>query len=567
MPTISGNLNLVTDRPVDSISEVWVRARETRGQGDGLIVGVNDRVAVTDGAIEFTALPGAAVLVLVQNGMPLETLPMVIGDEAQQSLRLVVQAGEVAGAADKGVIEQLAAEVAANTARTEKYRTEAAASASAAQASQSAASKSASNAKTSETNANTSETNANAHRAAAAEQATAASQSATQAGAARDAAKQSQSAAKTSETNAASHEQAAATSESNAAVHETNAGASAAAAASSATEAAGHADRAEIAADPDNLRDEVTQRFADLVDGAPEDLDTIREIAEYAQANRDITDQLNAAIGNKANKSHAHAIGEVTGLNDALNGKADKSHTHTWSSISGRPDIPVIDVGYRIRWADHTPDLYPAGVSVSMSATDQGWGTALAAGNPDYVDDGFVVILTIRNGRYARSAYQMVFSYTVLARPVYIRKYNDEESGWSNFRKLSDDGHKHTIEQVTGLQSELDSRPSAQIRWSYYGRADSSASNWVFTPIPLPGTPNVTNGNQRITPGESGIWEIHLKCSDPDRQVEIFTSKGSVQGKGSCFTIVNLDASDYITSYRYGAADGAKIVLEITKLD
>ena len=567
MPTISGNLNLVTDRPVDSISEVWVRARETRGQGDGLTVGVNDRVSVTDGAVEFTAVPGAAVLVLVQNGMPLETLPMVIGDEAQQSLRLVVQAGEVAGAADKGVIEQLAAEVAANTARTEKYRTEAAASASAAQASQSAASKSASNAKTSETNANTSETNANAHRAAAAEQATAASQSATQAGAARDAAKQSQSAAKTSETNAASHEQAAATSESNAAVHETNAGESATAAASSATEAAGHADRAEIAADPDNLRDEVTQRFADLVDGAPEDLDTIREIAEYAQANRDITDQLNAAIGNKANKSHAHAIGEVTGLNDALNGKADKSHTHAWSSISGRPDIPVIDVGYRIRWADHTPDLYPAGVSVSMSATDQGWGTALAAGNPDYVDDGFVVILTIRNGRYAQSAYQMVFSYTVLARPVYIRKYNGEESGWSNFRKLSDDGHKHTISQVTGLQSELDSRPRTQDRWSYYGRTDSSESNWVFTPIPLPGTPNVTNGNQRITPGVSGIWEIHLKCSDPDRQVEIFTSKGSIQGTGSCFIVLNLDASDYITSYRYGAADGAKIVLEITKLD
>lgn len=162
MPTISGKLNLVTDRPVDSISEVWVRARETRGQGDGLTVGVNDRVAVTDGAVEFTAVPGAAVLVLVQNGMPLETLPMVIGDEAQQSLRLVVQAGEVAGAADKGVIEQLAAEIAANVTRAEKYRTEAAASASAAQASQSAASKSASNAKTSETKAKTSETNAKA---------------------------------------------------------------------------------------------------------------------------------------------------------------------------------------------------------------------------------------------------------------------------------------------------------------------------------------------------------------------------------------------------------------------
>ena len=62
MPTISGNLNLVTDRPVDSISEVWVRARETRGQGDGLIVGVNDRLPVTDGAVEFTALDRKSVV-------------------------------------------------------------------------------------------------------------------------------------------------------------------------------------------------------------------------------------------------------------------------------------------------------------------------------------------------------------------------------------------------------------------------------------------------------------------------------------------------------------------------
>lgn len=167
MPTISGSLNLVTDRPVDSISEVWVRARETRGQGDGLVVGVNDRVPVTDGLVEFTALPGAAVLVLVQTGMPIETLPMLVGDEAQQSLRLVVQAGEVAGSADKRVIEQLSAEVAANAARAEQYRTEAAESASAAQASESAASQSASNASGSASAAKQSENNAASSEASA----------------------------------------------------------------------------------------------------------------------------------------------------------------------------------------------------------------------------------------------------------------------------------------------------------------------------------------------------------------------------------------------------------------
>lgn len=172
MPTISGNLNLVTDRPVDSISEVWVRARETRGQGDGLVVGVNDRVTVTDGAVEFAALPGAAVLVIVQNGMPIETLPMMVGDEAQQTLRHVVQAGEVVESATAREIEQLAAEFAASIALAEQYRAEAASSASAAQSSESAAATSESNAKTSENSAKQSETNAGDFAAVAATAAT-----------------------------------------------------------------------------------------------------------------------------------------------------------------------------------------------------------------------------------------------------------------------------------------------------------------------------------------------------------------------------------------------------------
>ena len=107
------------------------------------------------------------------------------------------------------------------------------------------------------------------------------------------------------------------------------------AAAGSATEAASHADRAEQATDVAGLRNEVTQQIADLVDGAPEDLDTIREIAEYAQANRDITDQLNAAIGAKADKTHTHTQAQVTGLSAALNDKANASHTHITSQITG----------------------------------------------------------------------------------------------------------------------------------------------------------------------------------------------------------------------------------------
>ena len=107
------------------------------------------------------------------------------------------------------------------------------------------------------------------------------------------------------------------------------------AAAASASEAAGHADRAELATDITGLRNEVTQQIAAVVDGSPAALDTIREVAEYAQANRGITDQLNAAIGDKANKSHTHTTSQISGLDTALNGKAAATHTHTTSQVTG----------------------------------------------------------------------------------------------------------------------------------------------------------------------------------------------------------------------------------------
>ena len=143
------------------------------------------------------------------------------------------------------------------------------------------------------------------------------------------------------EANAAASEQAAATSASNAAQSESNAQDSATAAAGSAAESAAHADRAEQAADPTGLRDEITQQLADLVDGAPEDLDTIREVAEYAQENRDITDALNAAIGAKANKTHTHTTAQVEGLDDALAGKA--STQALTDGLAGKADVAVVD--------------------------------------------------------------------------------------------------------------------------------------------------------------------------------------------------------------------------------
>ena len=255
---------------------------------------------------------------------------------------------------------------------------------------------------------------------------------------------------------AAASASSAAQSESSAAIH--------------AQSALGYAGQSEAARDESRIaRDEAVAAAENAQQGAPPDGWKKAELSQPVQDSLSRADTALQSIP-VATASAPGAIrlaGDLAGTAQAptvpgLADKSDKGHTHAWSSITGRPDIPAIDVGYRIRWADHLPSLYPAGVSVSMSATEQGWGTALAAGNPDYVDDGFVVILTIRNGTYAQSAIQMVYSYTNVTRPVYIRKYNGEADGWSNFRKLSDDGHKHDVADINGAVSKdyVESRPA-----------------------------------------------------------------------------------------------------------
>ena len=67
---------------------------------------------------------------------------------------------------------------------------------------------------------------------------------------------------------------------------------------------------------------EVTAKIAEIVANAPEDLDTLKEIADWISAHANDASAMNTAI--LANT-------------EAINGKADKSHTHTKSEIKDFP--------------------------------------------------------------------------------------------------------------------------------------------------------------------------------------------------------------------------------------
>src|SRR5699024_1686912 len=199
------------------------------------------------------------------------------------------------------------------------------------------------------------------------------------------------------------------------------------AAAASATEAKNHADRAESATDVSGLRDEVTQQIAAVVDGSPAALDTIREVAEYAQANRGITDQLNAAIGDKANKSHTHTTSQVTGLDDALSGKAAKTHTHTKSQVKGLDTAlnGKSDTGHK-HTTSEIPD-YP--------------GHMLSMGNSSYGK----IPLRESDSDNIRVGDAPVESYHVTN-----KSYVDGEVA-----KKANKSHKHTAADITNFSTEM----------------------------------------------------------------------------------------------------------------
>lgn len=78
-----------------------------------------------------------------------------------------------------------------------------------------------------------------------------------------------------------------------------------------------------LMSDKDNetktIVDFVNEKIAELIGGAPATYDTLKEIADYISSHKDVSDALNAAIANKADKSIA------TSSRDGLMPKGDKA--------------------------------------------------------------------------------------------------------------------------------------------------------------------------------------------------------------------------------------------------
>ena len=93
---------------------------------------------------------------------------------------------------------------------------------------------------------------------------------------------------------------------------------------------------------------EVTAKIAEIVANAPEDLDTLKEIADWIKNHANDASAMNTAI--LANT-------------EAISGKADKSHTHTKSEITDFPTSLPANGGV----ADFAKKIVPSYISKSIA--------------------------------------------------------------------------------------------------------------------------------------------------------------------------------------------------------
>ena len=95
---------------------------------------------------------------------------------------------------------------------------------------------------------------------------------------------------------------------------------------------------------------EVTAKIAEIVANAPEDLDTLKEIADWISAHANDASAMNTQIN--TNKS------DISALKTSVAGKADTGHTHTKAQITDFPKT--------IKFADYKTESF-----TFSSLTDQ----------------------------------------------------------------------------------------------------------------------------------------------------------------------------------------------------
>lgn len=100
------------------------------------------------------------------------------------------------------------------------------------------------------------------------------------------------------------------------------------------------------------------QKIADLIDGAPETMDTLKEVSDAIADNKDVVDALNEAIGKKANASDLTSHTGNTTVHITATERTDwnAAKTHADSAHAPSDAEKNVIIGVKKNGADLTPD-------------------------------------------------------------------------------------------------------------------------------------------------------------------------------------------------------------------
>lgn len=167
----------------------------------------------------------------------------------------------------------------------------------------------------------------------------------------------------------------------------------------------------------------------DLLNGAGGAYDTLKELGDLINDNTDAIDALETVAAGKANKTHTHAISDITNLQSTLNSKADSGHTH--NNIVSRGNIEA-----------ETETTRPSISGISMTqAYNNGYATTYGnILNLKGQGDGQLLIgWSGTSGAHA---------------PVYVRSKRDvSEANWSDWAQIYTTAHKPTPSDIGAASS------------------------------------------------------------------------------------------------------------------
>lgn len=227
---------------------------------------------------------------------------------------------------------------------------------------------------------------------------------------------------------------------------------------------------------------------SDLVNGAGTAYDTLLELGNLIDDNKDAIDALEEVASGKANATHSHAIADITGLQSALDGKAAASHgTHVTFDSTNKPKMDgaaAFGTSSSVARADHVHptdtsrasktdfDTHVADTTKHITGTERtNWGTAYthsqAAHAPSNAQAN--VIESIKVNGTAQTITSKAVNITVPTAP------SDIGAAAST--------HTHAINDITNLQTTLNNASSAISANTYSISAHSDRIAYIETII------------------------------------------------------------------------------------